>query len=307
MIVALAGGIGAARFLEGLVRVVPQKQVTIIGNVGDDIEIHGLHVSPDLDIVLYTLAGVVDPTKGWGFKHDTFECQKLLRQYGREIWFNLGDRDLATHIFRTHELREGKTLSEVTQHLVQSFGLEIKLLPATNNPFQTHVATDRGRMHFEEYMVKRRTAPKVHQVTFEGAIFAKPTDRVIQSIEKADGVIVSPSNPIVSIGAILAVGGIRSALQKTKAKVVGISPIVGGRTLKGPADKLMRAMGMKSTALGVAEYYRDFMDTLIIDRQDKEHTKEIERLGIKAVVANTIMRNKAAKIRLARIAVSELQ
>lgn len=163
MIVGLAGGIGAARFLEGLVRVIPQNQVTIIGNVGDDIEIHGLHISPDLDIVLYTLAGVVDSTQGWGFKRDTFECQNLLRRYGCETWFNLGDRDLATHIYRTHQLYEGKTLSEVTQDLVQRFGLEIRLLPATNNPLQTHVATDRGRMHFEEYMVKRRTTPKVHR------------------------------------------------------------------------------------------------------------------------------------------------
>jgi len=162
-------------------------------------------------------------------------------------------------------------------------------------------------MHFEEYMVKRRTTPKVHRVTFEGASSAKPANLVTQSIKKANGIIVSPSNPIVSIGAILAVRGIKSALQKTKAKVVGISPIVGGRTLKGPADKLMRALGLKSTAVGVAEYYRDFMDTLIIDRVDKEHTKEIERLGIKPVVANTIMRKKADKIRLARVAVRELQ
>jgi len=286
---------------------VPQEQLTIIGNVGDDIEIHGLHISPDLDIVTYTLAGVVDSNKGWGFQHDTFECQDLLRQYGRETWFNIGDRDLATHIYRTQQLREGKTLSEVTQDLVRRFGLRITLLPATNNLFQTHVTTDRGRMHFEEYMVKRRTRPKINYVIFEGAASAKPCKGVIQSIKDAKGVIIAPSNPIVSIGAILAVQGIKSALQKTRAKVVGISPIVGGRALKGPADKLMKALGLKPTALGVAKYYRDFMDTLIIDRHDKQHAEEIERLGIRSVVANTIMRNKRAKIGLAKIAFSELQ
>lgn len=307
MIVALAGGIGAARFLEGLVRVVPQNQITVIGNVGDDIDIHGLHISPDLDIVLYTLAGVVDPSKGWGFRGDTFQCQNLLRQYGRQTWFNLGDRDLATHIYRTEQLRNGKLLSEVTQDLVQRFRLRIRLLPATDNSFQTYVATNNGRMHFEEYMVKRKTAPKVHRVTFEGARSATPAKHVIESIAKARGVIISPSNPIVSIGAILAVPGIRSALQETRAKVVGISPIVGGKTVKGPADKLMKALGLKSTALGVAEYYRDFLDTLIIDRIDKKLAYEIERLGIRPVVSNALMRNMADKIRLARIAISELQ
>ncbi len=306
-IVALAGGIGAARFLEGLTRIVPQKRLTIVGNVGDDIEIHGLHVSPDLDIVLYTLAGMVDPIQGWGFRSDTYECQNALKQFGCETWFNLGDKDLATHIYRTLQLREGRTLSEVTQDLVRRFGLNITLLPATNDMLQTYVTTEKGRMHFEEYMVKRRTKPKVFHVNFKGAESAKPCEGVIESIQNADGVIISPSNPIVSIGAILAVRGVRSALKKTKARVIGISPIVGGRTLKGPADKLMRALGLKSTAAGVAECYGDFIDGLIIDRQDKEQAEEIEKLGVKTVVTDTIMRSKPAKIRLARTAVGEIQ
>ena len=307
MIVVLAGGIGAARFLAGLVRVVPQNQITIIGNVGDDVEIHGLHISPDLDIVLYTLARVVNPNKGWGFRGDTFECQNMLGQYGRETWFNLGDRDLATHIYRTEQLRKGRLLSEVTQNLARHFGLRVRLLPATDDPFQTYVATNNGRMHFEEYMVKRRTRPKVHRVTFEGARSATPAENVIESIRGAKGVIISPSNPIVSIGAILGVSGIRSALQETEAKIVGISPILAGKTVKGPADKLMKGLGLKSSALGVAEYYRDFLDTLIIDRVDKKLGPEIERLGTKPVVANTLMRKMTDKIRLAKIAISELQ
>lgn len=307
MIAALAGGIGAARFLEGLIHVVPQHQIAIVGNVGDDIEIHGLHISPDLDIVVYTLAGIVDPTKGWGFQGDTFQFQEMLRKYGYKTWFNLGDRDLATHIYRTNELRKGKLLSEVTTDLVRHFGLQIRLLPATDNRLQTYILGKNGYMHFEEYMVKRRTIPEVRGVSFRGARAAKPAKRVLKYIANAAGVIVSPSNPIVSIGAILAVPGIRTALRQTKAKVVAISPIVGGKTVKGPADKLMRALRMKVSALGVAEYYKDFLDTLIVDHVDKSLAPDIEALGIKSVVTNTIMKTKADKIRLARITLSELR
>lgn len=305
LIVSLAGGVGAARFLGGLIRVVPQRQVTVIGNVGDDIDVHGLHISPDLDIVVYTLAGLVHPTKGWGFRGDTFHCQEMLRQLGYETWFNLGDRDLATHIFRTQQLRHGKTLSEVTRELVRVFGLKIRLLPATDDPMQTHVLTRRGLMHFEEYMIKRQTAPRVSRVIFRGAKTAKPADHVIESIEDANGVIISPSNPIVSIGAILAVPGIRSALRRIRATKVGISPIIGGRTVKGPADKLMRSAGFPATATGVAECYKDFLDTLVIDHLDRKLAPEIRRLGIKPVVTKTLMKGIAAKVRLAKIAVGE--
>ncbi len=307
MIVALAGGVGAAKFLEGLVRVVPQKEITIVGNVGDDIEVHGLHVSPDLDIVAYTLAGLVDPAKGWGFRADTFECQKTLQKYGYETWFNLGDRDLATHIYRTEQLRRGKSLSEITEAVVHGLGLEVRLIPATDDTLQTHMVTAGGRMHFQEYLVKRQSKPKVHAVVFRGAKFAKPAKYVLVSITAAKGVVVSPSNPIVSIGAILAVPGIRRKLRRTEAKVVAISPIVGGKTLKGPADKLMKALGVKPTALGVAELYKEFLDTLIVDRLDKNLAPEIERLGIKAIVTNTIMKTMADKIQLAKLVVNEFE
>lgn len=307
MIVALAGGVGAARFLEGLIRVVPQEQITIIGNVGDDIEIYGLHISPDLDIVAYTLAGLVDPTKGWGFRGDTFHSQALLRRYGYETWFNIGDRDLATHIYRTEQLRKGRRLSEVTENLISRLGLRLKLLPATDYPLQTYVLTGRGRIHFQEYMVKQKTRPKVRGVIFRGAESAKPTKQVEQSIGKAGGIIICPSNPIVSIGGILAVRAIKSALRKTKAKIVAISPIIGGKTVKGPADKLMKAVRIKPSALGVADCYRDFLDAIIIDSIDKEIAPDIEALGIKVIVTNTLMRKMADKVRLARIAVSELK
>ncbi len=307
MIVALAGGVGAARFLEGLARVVPQKQITIIGNVGDDAEIYGLHISPDLDIVAYTLAGLVDPKKGWGFRGDTFHSRTLLQKYGYETWFNIGDRDLATHIYRTEQLRKGRRLSEVTEDLVSRLGLRVKLLPATDDSLQTHMLLEKGHIHFQEYMVKGKTKPKVRGVAFRGAESARPVKQVLRSIVRADGVIICPSNPIVSIGAILAVRGIRSALRRSEAKVVAISPIIGGKTVKGPADKLMKAVGIEPSAFGVAECYRDFLDSIIIDRVDKRIAPDIEALGIRAIVTKTLMRKMADKVRLAKIAVSEFK
>ena len=307
MIVTLAGGVGAARFLEGLIRVVPQKRIMIIGNVGDDTEFYGLHVSPDLDIVAYTLAGLVDPAKGWGFRSESFHCQKMLQTYGYRTWFNLGDRDLATHLFRTEKLRRGKTLSAVTADIVSRLGLDVTLLPSTDDLLQTYVSTATRLMHFQDYMVRYQTKPKVNRVIFKGAQSAKPAPRVLQSLMKADGIIICPSNPIVSIGAILAVKRIRSALKKTEARIVGISPIVGGKTIKGPADKLMKSLGTEPSALGVAELYRDFMGTLIIDKVDQKLAPQIKSLGIKTIVTQTLMKTMSDKVHLARVALSEIK
>lgn len=307
MYVALAGGVGAARFLEGLIRVIPQRDTTIIGNVGDDAEFYGLHISPDLDIVTYTLAGLVDQPKGWGFRGDTFHSQEQMQTYGYKPWFNLGDRDLATHLFRTEQLRRGKRLSDVTAAIVSRLGLGVRLLPASDDQLTTYVQTSKGKMHFQEYMVKRKTAPRVRSVVFEGAGSARPARHVVESIMKADGVIICPSNPIVSIGAILAVNGIRSAIRKTKARLVAVSPIIGGKTVKGPADKLMKAVGVEVSAFGVAHYYRDFLNALIIDDVDKDLAPRIEALGIKTIATQTLMKTMADKIQLARIAISELE
>jgi len=305
MIVSLAGGVGAARFLEGLVRVVPQREMTVIGNVGDDLEIYGLHISPDLDIVTYTLSGVVDTAKGWGIRNDTFSFLSELRRYGYETWFNIGDRDLATHTFRTEQLRNGQSLSEVTATIVNRFGLRIHLLPATNDNFQTYVTCHGTQIHFQEYMVKLQTKPRVQRISFHGAKSAKPANGVIRSIREARGIIICPSNPIVSIGAILNVPTIRSVLHNTASKIVAISPIVRGKAIKGPADKLMKAIGIEPTAVGVAEFYRDFLDVLILDKQDEHLAKKVESLGIEAVVTNTIMATLEDKIRLAKIAMRE--
>jgi len=307
LIVSLAGGVGAARFLEGLIQVLPQKEITIIGNVGDDTDLYGLHVSPDLDIVTYTLAGLEDPLKGWGFKNETFHCQQMLQRYGYKTWFNLGDRDLATHLHRTDQLNRGKRLSAVTAQIVSSLGLEVTLLPSTDDTLQTYVVSRGRRMHFQEYMVKYQTRPRVKRVVFKGTALAKPAPRVLQSINQADGIIISPSNPIVSIGAILAVKGIRSALGKSSARIIGISPIIGGKTVKGPADKLMKALDIECSAVGVANAYRDFLDALIIDQVDRKLAPRIESLGIRTVVTQTLMKTMRDKVSLARIALSEIK
>ena len=300
MIVVLAGGVGAARFLQGLVQVVPQQRLTAIVNTGDDRDFYGLHVSPDLDIVMYTLAGVVDEAHGWGIRNDTYATMQQLARYGNEDWFLLGDRDLATHIHRTNLLRQGKTLSEVTDKLRRQFGLELRILPMSDQPVATHIQTPAGLLHFQEYMVKRRCADEVQDVVFIGSGEARPAPGVLDTIKCAEAILIAPSNPIVSIGSILAVPGIHDILHEASGMVVAVSPIVGGAPIKGPADKLMRGLGMDVSAVGVARCYRDFLDVMVIDEQDAHLASAIEDLGIPTVVTNTIMRDDAAKAALAR-------
>lgn len=303
MITALAGGVGAAKFLQGLAQVVLQKEITVIVNTGDDIELYGLHISPDLDIVMYTLAGVVDEEKGWGVRGDTFGCLEMLRRYGYDTWFNLGDQDLATHIHRTTLIKSGLTLSEATDKLCQAFGLEVKILPMTNDRFTTKIVTERGTVHFEEYFVKRNAQDKVLNVLFEGADRAQPASGVVEAIEDSDLIIVCPSNPIVSIGTILSLKSIRAALKTTEAKVVAVSPIVGGRPIKGPADKLMEGLGLTVSAYSVAKLYSDFLDVFIIDHVDQAEKERIEDLGLKVRVTNTVMKTLDDKVQLAKLVV----
>ncbi len=300
MIVVLAGGVGAARFLQGLVQVVPQEQITIIGNTGDDREFYGLHVSPDLDIVTYTLAGVVDEAHGWGIHGDTYYTMQQLTRYGNEDWFMLGDRDLATHIHRTNLLRQGKTLSEVTDDLRKRFGLPFRILPMTDQPVATHIQTPIGLLHFQEYMVKRRCSDEVQDVIFVGASEARPAPGVLDAIKQAEAILIAPSNPIVSIGSILAVPGIHDALHEASSMIVAVSPIIGGSPIKGPADKLMRGLGIDVSAVGVARCYRDFLDVMVIDNRDAHLVSVIEDLGIPTVTTNTVMSDMTAKATLAR-------
>jgi len=301
MITALAGGVGAARFLQGLVKLVPERELTVIVNTGDDIELYGLHISPDLDIIMYTLAGMVDEEKGWGVKGDTFHCLEALQKYGYETWFKLGDRDLATHIHRTFLMKSGLKLSEVTHRLFHALGLRVKILLMTDDKVETIVVTDRGKMHFQEYLVKRGAQDKVVNVEFKGVERATSAPGVIDAILNSKAVIVCPSNPVVSIGTILSVKGVRDALKNTEAKVIAISPIVGGSPIKGPADKLMRGLRVEVSAYGVASLYKDFLDDFIIDKVDETLRPRIEGLGLNVVVTNTILKSMQDKMQLARV------
>ena len=301
VITALAGGVGAARFLTGLVKLVNEEDLSIIVNTGDDIELFGLHVSPDVDIVTYTLAGIVDEAKGWGIKGDTFQCLEALRRLNQEVWFAIGDRDLATHIFRTNLLKGGRKLSEVTAEVARALGLKMAILPMTDDKFETRIVTANGSIHFQEYLVKRGAKDEVLGVEFLGADNAKPAAGVIDAVMNAELVIVCPSNPVVSIGTILAVKGIRDSLKQTGAKKVAISPIVAGAPIKGPADKLLRGLGLEVSAYSVAKLYADFLDTFILDTADSAEKERIEQLGIEVKVANTIMRTLEDKVRLAEV------
>ena len=305
-VTCLAGGVGAAKFLQGLVKIMPQENITVIVNTCDDIELYGLHISPDPDIVMYTLAGVVDEEKGWGIQGDSFNCLVMFQRYGLETWFKLGDKDLATHIYRTKLLKNGFSLDKVTQRLCEALGLKVKILPMTNEKAAPKIITDVGEMHFEEYLVKRGAKDKVLNVDFEDVESVHPTEGVIESIRNADGVIVCPSNPIVSIGPILAIKGVREALKETAAKVIAISPIVEGATIKGPADKLMRGLGLEVSAYSVAFLYRDFLDVFILDEVDRMEKKKIEGLGVKVVTANTVMQSLQNKVELARLVLETL-
>jgi LPPG:FO 2-phospho-L-lactate transferase len=300
MITALAGGVGAARFLTGLVELVKGKDLSVIVNTGDDIELFGLHISPDVDIVTYTLAGIVDEEKGWGIRDDTFHCLEALRKFIGETWFNLGDKDLATHIVRTNLLRSGLKLSEVTAHVSRLLGVEAMILPMTDDRFETRVLIEEGSVHFEEYFVKRGAKDEVLGVEFFGADKAKPAVGVLESIKEAEFVIICPSNPIVSIGTILAVNGVRAALRHTAAKKVAVSPIIAGAPVKGPADKLLQGLGYEVSAFSVANLYSDFLDTFILDVADSAEKDKIEALGIEVKVTNTLMKSLEVKTELAR-------
>jgi LPPG:FO 2-phospho-L-lactate transferase len=297
--VALAGGVGGAKLARGLAKLLPPKKLLIIGNTGDDLELYGLHISPDLDILTYTLAGIVDEAKGWGIAGDTFHCLQALKKLGAETWFKLGDKDLATHMHRTSMLQSGSTLSQATAKLCKTLNVKTKIVPMSNDPVRTKIISGTRTLDFQEYFVKNRTRDRVTDVVYAGAEKAEPAPGIVEAIRTAERIVLCPSNPILSIGPILAVNPIREELRKTKAPVVGVSPIVAGKTIRGPADKIMRSLGHKATALSVAKLYKDFLSHFIIDEADKKEKLQIEKLDIKVTVTNTIMKNAADSIRLA--------
>jgi len=299
-ITALAGGVGASKLLLGLHDVIDPRDLTVIVNTGDDLTLHGLKISPDLDIVTYTLAGIADAAKGWGYRGETFHALKRLAAFGRINWFNLGDRDLATHIHRTAMLSEGKSLSQAADAIRVALGVKSRILPMSEQDIPTMIATDEGELHFQEYLVKRRSEPVVRGIRFDGVEKARPAKEVLDAIRDADRIVICPSNPLISIGPILAVHGIRAALRARKANVVAVCPIVGGKSLKGPSDKMLAQLGHEPSTLGVAKLYSDLTGTFVIDPADKAQAASIAKLGLKVEIIPTVMTTRTQKRRLAR-------
>jgi LPPG:FO 2-phospho-L-lactate transferase len=301
-VVALAGGVGAARFLRGLVRVVAPDDVTVVVNTGDDLVLHGLHISPDLDTITYTLGGGIDPVRGWGRAGDTLMMAgELAARYGQPDWFMLGDRDLATHVLRTHLLREGHPLSVVTAVIARAWEVACRLLPMTDDPVATRIQTADGRtLHFQEWWVREAAKPDVGRVWLDGVESAQPAPGVLDALDAADVVVLCPSNPVVSIATILAVPGIRAALDRVP--VTGVSPIIGGSVVRGMADRLLPAVGVGVSAAAVAGYYAEFLDGWVIDREDAPLADEVAALGIRPAVTNTVMDSVVVTEALARTA-----
>lgn len=306
-VVALAGGVGAARFLRGLVRAIEPTRLTVVANTGDDLLLHGLHVSPDLDTITYTLGGGVHPEQGWGRAGDTQTVgRELAKRYGEPSWFSLGDRDLATHLYRSRLMSEGVSLSEVTRRIALAWGLGFTLLPMTDATVETRIATaDGDDLGFQEWWVRERAKPVVTGVRLEGAASATPAPGVLSAITGADAVIVCPSNPIVSIGTILEVPGLRASLRDVP--VVGVSPIVGGKVVRGMADRLLPAMGSSVSAAAVAERYTDFLDAWVMDSRDAAEVPAVQALGVRATTTDTIMTSPEITEALARTALQLLQ
>ena len=300
-VVVLAGGVGAARFLRGVVRAVPPSQLTVIVNTGDDRRFYGVQVSPDLDIVTYTLAGRIDSQRGFGLKGDRYDLVDRLAALGHEVWFRLGDADFANCLHRTLRLEAGASLDEVTDELRRDLGLQLRILPMSNDPCATYVElSGRKRLHFEEYLVRDGAPTDVESVDLSAAAQASPAPGVLEAIEEAQTILVCPSNPIVSIGPILAVPGIREALDASSAPIVAVSPIVGGAPIKGPAHTLLRALDIEVSALGVARFYQDWIDGFVFDDRDRHLLEEIEALGLGANTLDTMMVNAEVSERVAR-------
>jgi len=300
MIVVLTGGTGGAKLIEGLAAETDPAELTIICNTGDDAIFHGLYVSPDIDTITYTLAGLTDSDKGWGIKDDTFNALDLLGRLGDDTWFRLGDKDLATHITRTRLLNEGFRLSQATDRIRRALGIKATILPMADERVETRVQTPQGEISFQEFFVRERWSREVTAIRFDGVESSHPGPGVLEAIHHAEAIIVCPSNPITSIGPIVAVPGIRSALTETAAAVVGVSPLIGSTAISGPAHKLMKASGWKASALGVAQCYSDFLDTFLIAEEDKDLVEAIAAANIETTCTNIRMTTLADKRRLAR-------
>ena len=299
-ITALAGGVGGAKLLLGFSKIHPPSSLSVIVNTGDDSIFHGLYVCPDLDTVMYTLAGLSDPVTGWGIAGDTRAVLNQLNIYGRPTWFTLGDRDVATHICRTEMLNKGHTLSEVVGFLAKRLGVAVNLFPMSDNIVQTKVATEEGLLNLEDYFVRLKTQPVVKNVQFEGAETAQMSYGFIDSLQNSELLVFCPSNPIISINPILAVGSAKTQIKDFSGLRVAVSPIVGGKAVRGPAAKMMEELGYESSAFSVAQMYQDLCDVFVIDNADKDYVQLIQELGLRVLCTNTIMIELEDKIRLAQ-------
>ena len=306
MIVVFTGGTGGAKLVQGLQQVVAPDQLTIIVNSGDDLDWWGLHVSPDIDSVLYALAGLLSKDRGWGLEGDSFRCLDRMKQLGEESWFSLGDLDLATHLTRTAMLRGGKTLSEAAAGLAAKLGVRARVLPMSDDRIATMLDTPKGTLTFQEYFVRERHQVDVSAVRFEGAEGAQPAPGVIESIDQAEAIVFAPSNPVTSIGPILAVPGIRDALRRCAAPVAAVSPVVGGAAVSGPAGKLMEMMGWPCSIAGVAKAYEDFLDVLVVDDADEHEAVRLRSESFRVESTRTIMRSDEDKRALAEFVVGQL-
>ena len=297
---ALAGGVGGAKLALGLSRILPQSDLTIVVNTGDDEEFHGLHVSPDIDTVMYTLAGLSNPETGWGITGETFAALERLNAYGADTWFNLGDKDLATHIRRTDLLRQGNSLSEVTDSLRTALGVKHPIVPMSDDPVRTMLTTDLGELPMQTWFVKHRCEPAVSRIRFVGAEVSKPSPKFTRALQDSDVLVFCPSNPFVSVAPILAIPGVRDAIENFDGTRIAVSPIVGGQAIKGPAAKMMDELDIETSCVGVASQYKDLCDIFVLDDVDAGRAGDIEALGMCAAVTNTMMFTDDDKVRLAK-------
>ena len=304
MIVVLTGGTGGAKFVDGLQRIVPADQLTIIVNTGDDHEWWGVYVSPDIDSITYVLSGILSTERGWGVRGDTFHCLQRMKEIGEETWFSVGDRDLATHLLRTKLLSQGHTLSEATQIIAERSKVRQRILPMSDQSVETRIGTPVGEQSFEEYFVKRRFQDPVSSVRFAGAAEANPAPGATEAIASAEAILIAPSNPVTSIGPILAVPGLREALRHTPAPIVAVSPIIGRAAVSGPAASLMSAQGLEVSIAGVARAYDDFLDILIAHESDSEFARSSNFGKVDVHCADILMRTVEDRTRVAEVAVS---
>ena len=297
-IAVLAGGVGGARFVQALTEVVRPSDMTVIANVGDDLDVHGLHVSPDLDTLLYTLAGLGDEERGWGRADETWNAHDTIERLGAETWFQLGDRDLGLHLVRTDALRRGEPLSAVTQRIARAVGLQLALLPATDDPLRTRIRTPAGEFEFQEWFVARGHADRVDQVVYDGAAEATPAPGVLEALEAAELIAIAPSNPFVSIGPILAVDEIRAAVERRRERVVAVSPLIGGRAVKGPAEAMFQSLAGGTGAAQVTDCYNGLLGALVIDKADADDAAAVAERGVRPLVTRTLMSEPDARAEL---------